>query len=285
MKKLLGVTLGITFFLIVWGTVVRSFGAGLACPDWPLCHGQIIPPFDFLVLLEWGHRLIASIVGLLTLTVVIYIFKNREYRKQVGALTFFAFVLLILQAILGGMTVLATLKPLLVTIHLGTGFFFLGLLLWIYLRLKYQKVAATFWHGGGFALLTLLAYVQILLGGWVAANHAGLACPDFPTCFGALVPPLEGLVGYQFFHRVGAFVLLFFLIFYSVCMNKTLKSYFKKQMLVLLKLIVIQIVLGVANIEWELPTWVRIAHMAMAASIFAMLLIATYKARYVAVSQ
>src|SRR2546423_1748577 len=110
---------GFTYFLMFWGNLVSSTGAGLACPDWPLCHGTILPPIRWDIVLEWGHRILAASAGALILVLVFQILRSRE--PGMNALKQAARVLvalLIIQIGLGGVTVLLGLSPLVSTIHL-----------------------------------------------------------------------------------------------------------------------------------------------------------------------
>src|SRR5262245_8030205 len=76
----------VMFALIVVGSIVRTTGSGLACPDWPLCHGRLIPPLQFNILIEWFHRLLALVVGLGLLATAAWTFARPETRARLGGL-------------------------------------------------------------------------------------------------------------------------------------------------------------------------------------------------------
>src|SRR4051812_19970885 len=134
----------LVYFLIVLGGLVRNLGAGLSCPDWPLCMGKFIPPFEIRVYAEYFHRLAALLVSLITVTLVIYIWKNPEVRKVHGRLATIAFLLLLSQVILGGLTVLKLLQSEIVTLHLATGTMFFAIVLLMAVRQRRLLATADF---------------------------------------------------------------------------------------------------------------------------------------------
>lgn len=285
MRRLLTLTIIFTYLLIVFGATVRVFGAGLACPDWPLCHGQWIPPFDLPVVLEWGHRLLASVVGAATLMVAT-IACTRAYRTRLGQLGVAALLFVIAQAVLGGLTVLKLLHFSTVTLHLATGFFFLGVLLWMRLRLSTAMFAiALSPHNRAITGLALvLLYGQVILGGLVSSNYAGLACPDFPTCGGAWVPPLHGLVAIHFFHRVLALLVVGLACWAAVVVAR---QGIRRGRWVAVGLMVgmfLQLGLGISNVLLQLPKAVTIAHTGLAAGLFALLVAVNYMVRHASIS-
>ncbi|MCY4524813.1 MAG: COX15/CtaA family protein, partial [Halobacteriovoraceae bacterium] len=77
-KRLVSITIFLTFCLLIWGGVVHNTESSLACPDWPLCHGQFFPKMAGGILIEHGHRLLASLVGFLCLLLWINGWKNRK---------------------------------------------------------------------------------------------------------------------------------------------------------------------------------------------------------------
>src|SRR5918997_939828 len=110
----------LTFLVIAWGGMVRATGAGLACPDWPLCNGSAVPEPQKLVLIEWGHRFIAGILGFAIFYTTFGAW--RWFRRDRGVLVpaTLASVFVIIQIILGAITVTADLSPQVVSAHLGT---------------------------------------------------------------------------------------------------------------------------------------------------------------------
>ena len=208
------------FGLIVIGSVVRTTGSGLACPDWPLCQGRIIPPFQFNVLIEWFHRCVALLVSLLLFATVGWIASQRAVRARLGGVAGLAVLLLFVQVLLGALTVWKLLAPQVVSAHLATALALFTTMLTTALvaRARVDDVhepaapapAVTPARTGSgsltplFATAASLTFVQALLGGIVSTSGAGLACPDWPTCNGVLFPPMQGAIALQMLHRFGA---------------------------------------------------------------------------------
>lgn len=256
-----------TWLLITLGALVRAHGAGLACPDWPLCFGEVIPSFDLKVAFEWTHRAIAGCVSiaLLALTVVA--------RKVVGILPrlIVLWALLLTQIVFGGLTVLLQLQPWTVTVHLLLGNTFCAALLWTAadLREAGSEVARNPLPSGPRALaaaVLLSVVAQMILGGLVSSHSAGLACATFPTCDGAsFAPTFHGLVGIHVLHRANG--LLLFALLVGLLWSTRREARVAPWARGLTRLVLLQIAVGVANVLFRLPVEITGLHSALAALI------------------
>lgn len=205
-------TASLTTVLIVLGAYVRLSDAGLGCPDWPGCYGQLTPhhaadeirdaeserPHGPVTMpkawKEMGHRYLAGIVGSLILALAIAAWRNRRRFGESPALATSLVFVVGFQAVLGAWTVTMLLKPAIVTAHLIGGMTTLALLVWLALRqapVVRRGVSAAAGLGGWALVALLIASAQIILGGWVSTNYAALACTDLPLCRGAWVPPMD----------------------------------------------------------------------------------------------
>jgi heme A synthase len=204
-----------TTCLIVLGALVRAHEAGLACPDWPLCFGEFVPEFDLKVAFEWGHRVLAGAIalGFAALASLAFRINRGAFRARPWIVA--AAVLLALQILLGALTVWQLLASWTVTSHLVTGNAFNLALLCIGLTLREdaagRQIAAQVGAAAriGVGVLALLLGLQIVLGGLVSSQFAGMACPEWPRCNGgAWWPSSRGSVGLHLFHRWNAALLL-----------------------------------------------------------------------------
>ncbi len=199
--------------VIVLGAFVRLSDAGLGCPDWPGCYGEIVVPSSEEAVLEaqarhperalesdkaWkemAHRYFAGTLGLLILVLAIIAWLNRKDDEQQLFLPTFLVGLVVFQAALGMWTVTLLLKPVIVTLHLLAGMATLGLL--CLMTLSAGRKTSIFADKPPFGLkaLAFTALIvligQIALGGWTSTNYVALHCPDFPTCQGRWLPELD----------------------------------------------------------------------------------------------
>jgi cytochrome c oxidase assembly protein subunit 15 len=199
--------LAMTLIVITLGALTRLLDAGLGCPDWPGCYGQIIPPhssehiqqanqthplFPVEQVKAWSemiHRYAASSLGLSLLILTIWVAVKPQY-KNLRAISYFALAWVVMQGIFGMLTVTLRIWPPVVTLHLLAGMMMLALTYWQYrliqvpkqnlLSYSPQKINSNL--RSPLLLLLFLTMLQMGLGGWTSSHYAGLACPDLPQC-------------------------------------------------------------------------------------------------------
>ncbi|MDO4905446.1 MAG: COX15/CtaA family protein [Lautropia sp.] len=236
-RRLLWVTLFITFDLIIFGAFVRLVDAGLGCPDWPGCYGSFTPlgamdeiraeeavlpdgPVTiFKAWVEMLHRYVASGLGLMVIALLAMAWDWRRRERalnHVGRyddggfspsvwLAVLTLVWIILQGLFGMWTVTLRLRPAVVTAHL-----FGAMLLFMMLMAQWNRVArqpvveaGARVFRGRVRLMLMLVLVQIILGSWVSSNYAALACQDFPGCQGSLWPEMDLAAGFEIWRPLG----------------------------------------------------------------------------------
>ena len=269
----------LTFVVIAWGGMVRATGAGLACPDWPLCNGKVIPDADRLVLIEWSHRLVAAILGFAILYTAVGAW--RWFRDDRGVLVpaTLALLFVVVQIILGAITVTADLPPQIVSAHLGTSML-------VFAALLVTAAGVQRWPRGrgpalrAFPLVALfgalIVYGLLLTGSYVVGSGAGAACRSWPECDG--LPGAGELVQVHMFHRA-AVLLVGAVVAYTAYRTWGLRRRLPSLWAVAAAGIVIYLVqalIGAGNIWFGLVPVVQVAHLAAAAAMWAaMVLLAT----------
>jgi cytochrome c oxidase assembly protein subunit 15 len=224
-RRLALVAFLLCFVVVVLGAFVRLNAAGLGCPDWPGCYGHLTPtgaaenvaaqaayPNTPLHVgkawKEMTHRYAASTLGLLIVVITALAISNRKLRVVSVPLAVGLLITVVVQGMLGALTVTWQLKPLIVTLHLIFGMTTLSLLWWLFLSLRTATRGGVRFAGGSVSsssaypdrgspphrlmLIALIALgIQVALGGWVSSNYAAVACPDFPKCQNSWVPETD----------------------------------------------------------------------------------------------
>lgn len=320
-RQLILAALLLAFGVVALGAYVRLSDAGLGCPDWPGCYGKLTPHNAAAAInaelavrpdgpvshakawKEMVHRYFAGTLGLLVLAIAVLAWRNRRETRGIG-LPLLLLGLIVFQAMLGMWTVTQLLKPLIVSSHLLGGMTTLALLLWLWLRERGESghtyYASSDHLRSGALLGLLLVAMQIGLGGWVSTNYAALACPDFPMCHGAWLPPMDfeqgftlhrnlgetatgellslsALTAIHWTHRVMALVVTLYLGWLVLRLMRS--PGYAGMGLAIGGLLVLQVSLGISNVVFSLPLGVAVAHNAGAALLLSSLIVLNYRVR------
>jgi len=273
-----------TFLLVVIGAVVRVSGSGLGCGnDWPLCHGSLIPLFDLPTFIEWNHRLFASLVVILTVATAAMAWWKLRERRNLLWLANAAVVLLVIQSLLGAVTVKLDLPPQVVMAHLGTAMLVLATLLMTATLATPYRVPARLAKAVGAARFYTLAlwttigtFLLLMSGALVTGSGASSACSDWPLCRGLEIPA-QGLQAIHFAHRIVALV-VGALIVYTVAKAIQRKAENPAAARVahwVAVFLVLQIAVGAAQVLLRFPPGFVAAHIALAEAVWGGLVVVT----------
>jgi cytochrome c oxidase assembly protein subunit 15 len=271
-----------TVILLAAGGMVTSTRSGLAVPDWPNTYGHFMFTFPFEkmvggILYEHGHRMIASVVGMLTIVLAVWTWRvdDRRWMRWLGV---GALAAVILQGLLGGLTVLLRLPAPVSVGHAGLAqlFFCITVSIALFTSQGWRTPAAPPATDAALRTLapltTVLIYVQILLGATMRHREAGLAIPDFPWAYGRLVPPFWSTdITIHYAHRVGAFivtVLILALVAHVLRWHRG-DSSIRRPAALMAVLVLIQVTLGAFVVLTGLQPVVNTAHLVNGALLLA----------------
>ena len=277
-QKLAAATVATAILLVTIGVLVRVTGSGLGCPDWPLCHGQIIPPFDDArAWIEWIHRTVAVIVGFEVIGLAaLALIDHRDRRVLVGA-TVVAVLLVGFQAWLGRETVRLGNSGESVTAHLAAAMTLVGLLVWILVRSLYP---ARLPAGGASHRFTLVAafaagavFALLLFGSHVTATSQWYVFPDWPLMNGTLLPAMTDANSAQVLHRWIAFIvgLIVAAVLVAAWRMRPRTRPVVRLATIAALLFPIQALVGGLQILTGLSGWTQTLHLALGAGIWALL--------------
>ncbi len=322
--------------LVIWGTMVRVTGSGLSIPDWPMINGSLMHPtspetwqaalqdyreealrlkkhgfpaditferFKSLFWIEYMHRTLAALVGVIFLVILFLALKNKTFRSKISLHLAGLGILLFIQAVMGGLVVIGALQAAMVAIHLGLAFIFFSWVVWTAFILHRKPAAGAESRSAGLTAIQitisiiLLLFLQVILGGLLAGNGGGQAFNTWPTLAGRLIPPASFLwnSGYdnpmqnfvynialiQFIHRWLAFVILgLFIYLFIITKQIPVQAGAKKALKHTMILLGLQIVLGIINLITSAQAHISIGHTGLGLLLFGSLVYMLHEFRY-----
>ena len=260
---------------VTLGGVVRITDSGLGCPDWPLCHGELIPPAEFHTLIEYSHRLSASLLGLLVLAATVLAWKSHRSDGRLTVSTTLGLVLVVIAAVLGGITVLTELEAWAVLVHLSVAELLIAcLIVAIAAVLAGDRVMEAAAGGDRFDALVAAAVVGTFLvvvsGSYMVGKGYGSSCGTWPLCRGSILPT-EGPYLVHMAHRLvaGAAGAIIVAVFAAAWTRGAMRPYVRPMSLIAAALLAVQTGLGAVTVWSSFPLVLRAVHLSGATLVWA----------------
>jgi cytochrome c oxidase assembly protein subunit 15 len=268
------ITTASTYILIILGVLVVGFDAGLACSDWPLCNGRIMPPLEGKILVEFTHRTFSSLTGILILLNAFFLWKKYLGNKRLRVMAIAPVFLLGLVAVLGGVNVLNKLPSGLTALDMVVALLLLASLVWFTVQTRADNKIGFFGQTGAdlnglrqlyrpAVAVAVAVFMQAAIGGFLkhsSASHTYVH-PEAPLPK-ELVTTFPAAQAVMMLHGFAVFLVVF-AVFWLLVFAKKHKM-FLKQSIFLVLLIVVQIALGLLAIMTKLELLTTTAHMAVA---------------------
>ena len=281
-RNLLLATAIMVYLLIVVGGIVRVTGSGLGCPDWPRCFGQWIPPLRADAIIEYTHRLVATLTSPLILASAVVAWRRFRDVRLASHPLLYAILLLALQGLLGGIVVLLETPPDLVSIHLTIAFLIQAMIIvptvLTYLAPRVEIASARLRFDSRFArlarLTTIMVFLMILSGAIVVGSNSTYACSGWPLCNGQLIPtnPMGGIhMGHRLMVLIAStHVLLLYLrsrrTEFNLHDNRTVTG-------LLLLVVILQAGVGALKVSFAFPTLLLGVHVGLASAVWGLMVI------------
>lgn len=261
----------VMFIVMVAGSLVTKTDSGLGCGnDWPLCNGKWVPEYTLASIIEYTHRLITGIAGIIVLLFSVMCWRFYRGNQEVRNLALFGMFFIVLESILGASAVIWPQSSAVLALHFGFSLLaFTGVFLLTGFVLQRDRMEGMVqaeapkgfrnWIWG----VTIYAYGVVYLGAYVRHTGSSMACSDWPLCQGKLIPELSGQTGIHFAHRLGAMLLLILMLInliYAVKHFKETRRDLYGASVIAFVLVVLQVFSGGFVVLFQLHLYATLLH-------------------------
>ncbi len=268
----------VTYALVVLGGVVRVSGSGLGCPDWPLCHGRLLPPLDLHAIIEYSHRTTASLASTLIVLTAVVAWLAWRKRRDIVIPAMVAVGLLVVQVVLGAVTVRLELPPMIVLAHLATAMALLAAVCVTASNARLARYAPLASAGEPDSRPAWLAraaaagtFLLILSGSLVVGSGASGSCGAWPLCGGGFSLAFDGYPAIQLLHRglAAAIGVLIIVSLFALLNRYRVERAVRATVALTLAALAFQVAVGAAVVTLHLPAALRGLHLALASAVWA----------------